>query len=187
MCLAPVVVLSCWRSDYSLNLFWAWSRRVRFAQVPKMQHDTVNFGELSTVLNAEVWRSDTEKTSPATVAAPNFSDYINLNNPVSHSNSVRWGCTAFHRSSLRLFYLSILLLTHPSLRIFSLHLTVPSSSSVWRTNSRNACVVSRTHDGPLFHVDPEIREHPTGGSFAYSFSSQPTRWFPDILPKWHVR
>lgn len=110
-----------------------------------MQYDTANFARVypSTMLNTDVTQRE-DVTDVATAVAENFSDYINPNNPVSHSNSGRRDCTAVHALvflSLSLSLSIYLLLLTSSPRLFSLR----PSASVWHTNSRDACVVSRAH------------------------------------------
>lgn len=107
----------------------------------KMQYDIANLARvyLSTMLSTDVTQRE-DVTDVATAVAENFSDYINPNNPVSHSNSGRRDCTAVHAFVSLSLSLALNLLS-PFIQPSSRH----PSASVWHTNSRDACVVSRAH------------------------------------------
>lgn len=112
-------------------------------EAPKMQYDTANFARVypSTMSNTNVTQRE-DVTDVATAVAENFSDYINPNNPVSHSNSGRRDCTAVHAFVFLSLSLSL------ALNLLSSFIQPSSrcpSASVWHTNSRDACVVSRAH------------------------------------------
>lgn len=124
------------------------SRRLIYSErnheILKMQYDTAILDGVERRDDAVTPRGRHRRRSGG--AAPNFSDYINPNNPVSHSNSGRRGLHRFPRSSPCSSLYPSCSQSPFLLRAFSVFARPPRRGlSVWHTNSRDACVVSRIH------------------------------------------